>query len=109
MLGIDGFTPYYDRADKVANLAGLRGGPRFRLVEGDLPRWTSPPRCAAAPRVFHLAAQPGVRTSFGEGFARYTTDNLLATQRVFEGAGAGCRRVVWASSSSVYGDAAAYP
>jgi UDP-glucuronate 4-epimerase len=51
-----------------------------------------------------------VRLSFGEGFARYTADNMLATQRVFEAAAAaGCPRVVWASSSSVYGDAAAYP
>ena len=60
--------------------------------------------------IFHLAAQPGVRLSFGEGFARYTADNILATQRVFEAAAAaGCPRVVWASSSSVYGDAEAYP
>ena len=60
--------------------------------------------------VFHLAAQPGVRLSFGDGFARYTADNMLATQRVLEAAAAAdCPRVVWASSSSVYGDAAAYP
>ncbi len=110
VLGIDGFTPYYDRADKVANLRGLRGAGPFRLVEGDLTEVDLPALMRGADVVFHLAAQPGVRTSFGEGFARYTTDNLLATQRVFEGAEeAGCRRVVWASSSSVYGDAAAYP
>ena len=68
-------------------------------------------RCwRTAPVVFHLAAQPGVRLSFGEGFARYTADNMLATQRVLEAAAAAdCPRVVWASSSSVYGDAAAYP
>ncbi len=60
--------------------------------------------------VFHLAAQPGVRGSFGPTFAGYARDNILATQRVFEGAReAGCRRVVWASSSSVYGDAPGYP
>ena len=48
--------------------------------------------------------------SFGDGFADYLRDNLLATQRLFEAAcAAGCPRVVWASSSSVYGDAAAYP
>jgi len=110
VTGIDAFTDYYDRADKLANLTALEGAPRFDLVEGDLNDLDLAPLFAGAPVVFHLAAQPGVRLSFGEGFARYTADNMLATQRVFEAAAAaGCRRVVWASSSSVYGDAAAYP
>jgi nucleoside-diphosphate-sugar epimerase len=110
VVGVDGFTPYYDRADKVANLGALEGSRRFTLVEGDLVTMDLAPLLADAPVVFHLAAQPGVRPSFGEGFARYTADNLLATQRVLEAAAAaGCPRVVWASSSSVYGDAAAYP
>jgi UDP-glucuronate 4-epimerase len=110
VVGVDAFTPYYDRADKLDNLAVLEGAPRFRLVEADLTKIDLPPLLADAPVVFHLAAQPGVRLSFGEGFARYTADNMVATQRVFEAAGAaGCPRVVWASSSSVYGDAAAYP
>jgi nucleoside-diphosphate-sugar epimerase len=60
--------------------------------------------------VFHLAAQPGVRGSFGASFARYARDNVVASQRLFEAAqAAGCRRVVWASSSSVYGDAPDFP
>jgi UDP-glucuronate 4-epimerase len=110
VVGVDGFTPYYDRSDKVANLGALDGSRRFTLVEGDLVTMDLAPLLAEAPVVFHLAAQPGVRPSFGEGFARYTADNLLATQRVLEAAAAaGCPRVVWASSSSVYGDAAAYP
>ena len=110
VLGVDAFTPYYDRADKLANLGALAGARRFELVEDDLVEMDLAPVLADAPTVFHLAAQPGVRPSFGEGFARYTADNLLATQRVLEAAGtAGCPRVVWASSSSVYGDAAAYP
>jgi nucleoside-diphosphate-sugar epimerase len=110
VVGVDGFTPYYDRADKVANLGALDGSRRFTLVEGDLVTMDLAPLLADAPVVFHLAAQPGVRPSFGEGFARYTADNLLATQRVLEAAAAaGSPRVVWASSSSVYGDAAAYP
>jgi len=110
VTGIDAFTDYYDRADKLANLTALEGAPRFDLVEGDLNDLDLAPLFAGAPVVFHLAAQPGVRLSFGEGFARYTADNILATQRVLEAASAaGCPRVVWASSSSVYGDAAAYP
>jgi UDP-glucuronate 4-epimerase len=110
VVGVDAFTPYYDRADKLDNLGALEGAPRFSLVEGDLNELDLAALLADAPVVFHLAAQPGVRLSFGEGFARYTADNMLATQRVFEAAAAaGCPRVVWASSSSVYGDAAAYP
>jgi nucleoside-diphosphate-sugar epimerase len=62
------------------------------------------------PVVIHLSGQPGVRGSFGDGFQRYVHDNILATQRVFDAAHvAGCRRVVYASSSSVYGDASVYP
>jgi UDP-glucuronate 4-epimerase len=110
VVGIDAFTPYYDRADKRDNLGMLEDARRFSLVEGDVNEVDLAALMADAPVVFHLAAQPGVRLSFGEGFARYTADNLLATQRIFEAAAAaGCPRVVWASSSSVYGDAACYP
>jgi nucleoside-diphosphate-sugar epimerase len=110
VTGVDAFTDYYDRADKVANLGALEGAPRFTLVEADLTEMDLAPLLSEAPVVFHLAAQPGVAPSFGDGFARYTTDNMLATQRVLEAAAAAkCPRVIWASSSSVYGDAAAYP
>jgi UDP-glucuronate 4-epimerase len=110
VLGVDAFTPYYDRADKLANLSALRGASRFALVEDDLADMDLAPLLRDVGTVFHLAAQPGVRLSFGEGFARYTSDNILATQRVLEAAAdAGVSRVVWASSSSVYGDAEAYP
>ena len=58
----------------------------------------------------HLAAQPGVRGSFGQEFDQYVHDNILATQRLFDAAReTGCRRVVYASSSSVYGDASSFP
>ena len=110
VLGVDAFTPYYDRSDKLANLGAVRGAPRFALVEDDLTTMDLTPLLRDVGTVFHLAAQPGVAPSFGEGFARYTSDNMLATQRVLEAAAeAGCGRVVWASSSSVYGDAEEYP
>jgi UDP-glucuronate 4-epimerase len=110
VVGIDAFTPYYPRADKVANIAALADEPRFDLLELDLAAASLEPAFADADVVFHLAAQPGVRASFGDGFAAYVRDNVLATQRVFEAAlAAGVLRVVWASSSSVYGDAPAYP
>ena len=68
------------------------------------------PLLADADVVVHLAAQPGVRASFGAGFARCDRDNVFATQRLLEAAlDARVGRVVLASSSSVYGDAPAYP
>lgn len=109
VLGVDAFTPHYPRAEKEANLAALRSEPAFALAEEHLAHADLAPLVRGADTVFHLAAQPGVRDSFDD-FARYATDNLVATQRLFAAArDAGCRRVVWASSSSVYGDAAEYP
>jgi UDP-glucuronate 4-epimerase len=110
VTGVDAFTDYYDPNQKRANLAELADEPDFDLVEGDLVTLDLARMLADRPAVIHLAAQPGVRGSFGDGFERYVHDNVLATQRVFEAAlGGGCRRVVYASSSSVYGDAADYP
>ena len=110
VVGIDRFADYYPRVDKEANLIGLRRDPAFTLLEADVvgESWRSV--LSRGDTVFHLAAQPGVRGSFGTSFARYARDNVVATQRTFEAAAAaGCRRVVWASSSSVYGDALDYP
>ena len=109
VIGIDSFTPFYDREDKLENLSGLASEPRFDLIEMDLVDDDLAP-LQHADVVFHLAAQAGVRDSFGDGFAEYARQNLVSTQRVFTAAAEGsCRRVVWASSSSVYGDADAYP
>ncbi len=110
VTGVDAFTPYYDPADKQANLALLAGEPRFDLVEADVATAPLARLLAGRPAVVHLAGRPGVRTSFGEGFPAHLHDNLLGTQRVFEAArDGGCGRVVYASSSSVYGEALAYP
>jgi UDP-glucuronate 4-epimerase len=108
--GIDAFTAYYDVAEKEANVAGLSAAPRFSLVAGDLATIPLRPLLADADVVVHLAAQPGVRASFGAAFARCDRDNVFATQRLLEAAlDARVGRVVLASSSSVYGDAPAYP
>jgi len=110
VVGVDAFTDYYPRAEKEENVAAAAESPDFELVEADLSSAPLEPLLRGRPAIFHLAAQPGVRGSFGDGFPTYLRDNLLATQRLFEAAcEAGCARVVWASSSSVYGDAAAYP
>jgi UDP-glucuronate 4-epimerase len=100
VLGVDCFTDYYDPALKEENAAGLEVS-RIDLVEKDLD-------LDGVDGVFHLAGQPGVR-SFGTVFEEYVRHNLLASRRVFETAAAAGVRVIFASSSSVYGDAESYP
>lgn len=109
VVGVDRFAPHYPAALKRSNLAGALAHPGFRLVEGDLCDMALAPLVAAGDGVFHLAAQPGVRDSWGDRFAGYARDNLVATQRVAEAAGRAGVRMVWASSSSVYGDAPRHP
>jgi UDP-glucuronate 4-epimerase len=100
VLGVDCFTDYYDPELKEENAAALDVA-RIDLAEEDLD-------LGGVDGVFHLAGQPGVR-SFGEIFEDYVRRNLLATRRVFETAAATGVRIVFASSSSVYGEAEAYP
>ncbi len=105
--GVDAFTTT-DVAEKEDNVARPAPSPSFSLVVGDLATVPLRPLLADADVVVHLAAQPGVRASFGAGFARYDRDNVFATQRLLEAAlDARVGRVVLASSSSVYGDAPA--
>ncbi|WP_373044049.1 NAD-dependent epimerase/dehydratase family protein [Vulgatibacter sp.] len=102
VVGLDCFTDFYARPTKEANLAALRSEPRFELLERDLATASLDLRGVDA--VFHEAAQGGVRPSWGRSFAAYTQNNVLATQRLLEAAKeAGVRRVINASSSSVYG------
>jgi nucleoside-diphosphate-sugar epimerase len=110
VVGVDCFTDYYPRSVKETNLALLRDEPRFRLVEARLQDAELAPLLEGARHVYHLAAQAGVRASWGREFALYTDHNVLATQRLLEAAvAAGRPRLVYASSSSVYGDAPALP
>ena len=110
VLGIDGFVDYYPRAAKERNLAAARENSRFRLVEGLLQELDLASLLGGADQVFHLAAQAGVRASWGREFELYTNLNILGTQRLLEAAvSAGVPRLVYASSSSVYGDAPSLP
>jgi UDP-glucuronate 4-epimerase len=110
VVGIDAFTDHYTPAEKWANLAGLLERPGFHLLEGDLARDDVEARLRGAAVVFHQAAQPGVRTSWGREFGSYVHHNVLATQRLLEACvRAGVPRLALASSSSVYGDAPTYP
>jgi len=110
VTGIDAFLDYYPRPLKEANLSSARRHPSFRLVEGlvedvDLARLLE-----GIGEVYHLAAQAGVRASWGREFELYTRHNVLATQRLLEAAAlAHTPRLVLASSSSVYGDARELP
>ncbi|MGF1432403.1 NAD-dependent epimerase/dehydratase family protein, partial [Kitasatospora sp. LaBMicrA B282] len=110
VVGVDALTEYYDPALKRRNLARLLGRPRFAFHRADLLRLPLAELFAGADVVYHLAGQPGVRASWGEEFGCYLERNVQVTQRVLEAArGARLRKLVYASSSSVYGDAAAYP
>jgi nucleoside-diphosphate-sugar epimerase len=105
VVGIDCFTDYYDRALKEQN-ADLIDAAGCDLRTLDLAE--APLDFARYDGVFHLAAQPGVR-SFGDVFPVYLRNNVLATPRVFEAAARDRVKVVFASSSSVYGAAERYP
>jgi UDP-glucuronate 4-epimerase len=110
VVGMDGFTTYYDPARKRKNIEGLSGSDRFRLVEGNLRDLELAELLAGVEVVYHLAAQPGVRRSWGREFQVYLNENLLATQLLLEAVrSADVRRFVFASSSSVYGDAERLP
>ena len=109
VLGVDVFSDYYARELKERNLSETRLHDAFTLLETDLAEADLASLFEGADGIFHLAAQPGVRTSWGEDFSVYARNNVLATQRVFHAAAAVGVRVVWASSSSVYGEAEGYP
>ncbi len=105
VTGIDCFTDYYPRPVKEANLATLVGRPGFQFVESDIRHADLARLLSDTTHVFHLAAQAGVRKSWGRDFDVYTTNNIEATQVLLEACvGVKIERLVYASSSSVYGD-----
>ena len=110
VVGIDSFSDYYERARKEQNLAGARAHQNFTLEEADLVDGDLKRILHGATVVFHLAGQPGVRPSWGGHFDRYVHDNIVSTQRLLESLrDTPVERLVFASSSSVYGDAEMFP
>jgi nucleoside-diphosphate-sugar epimerase len=111
VVGVDCFTDYYSRAIKEENLERLRDEPRFTFCEVDLSaRGSANGLLEGADTVIHLAAQAGVRGSFGDGFATYLRHNVSATQALLEEAVRDpVSSFTYASSSSVYGNAPSYP
>lgn len=110
VVGLDAFTDYYPRAIKEANLDVNRHRTGFQFVEGGIQDVDLSSLLQGITDVFHLAAQAGVRRSWGRDFRVYTDNNVDASQQLLEACvGRPLSRFVYASSSSVYGDAAAIP
>ncbi|MPY87209.1 MAG: NAD-dependent epimerase/dehydratase family protein [Luteitalea sp.] len=110
VVALDAFTDYYARPLKEANLAACQTHPHFQLMDGRIQDIDLASLLDGVTHVFHLAAQPGVRKSWGRDFGVYIGDNIDATQCLLEA----CRparieRIVYASTSSVYGDEASIP
>lgn len=107
---IDAFTDFYPRPLKERNLENLRGRAGYDFIEGDLRELDLNAALDGITHVFHLAAQAGVRRSWGKEFQVYTGLNVDSTQRLLEAcATKPIERLVYASSSSVYGDDVAIP
>lgn len=108
--GVDAFTPYYDAALKRSNVDAAMHSSRFTLYEADLLLTDLNPLLKGVDTVFHLAGQPGVRLSWADGFRTYNDLNVNVTQRLLEAAReSDISRFVYASSSSIYGDATVVP
>ena len=107
---VDCVTPYYSVDQKRRNLSALEPLDGCEVTEADLRTCDLPPLLEGIDVVFHQAGQPGVRASWADGFASYVEHNVLVTQRLLEVVrDRDLRRFVFASSSSVYGDAPSYP
>jgi UDP-glucuronate 4-epimerase len=110
VIGLDCFTGYYSPEIKRRNISRALSGPGFSLVEEDLLDGDLHDLLRGVEGVIHLAAEPGVRASWGENFSRYLRRNVEATQRLVEAiSGSRVERFVFASSSSIYGSAGEGP
>jgi len=110
VVGLDCFTDYYARSIKEDNLAELRRRKNFSFIEAELGTADLSAALDGVTHVYHLAAQAGVRKSWGADFKAYTTLNIDATQRLLEALkDRRIHRLVYASSSSVYGDGLPMP
>src|SRR5262245_32272853 len=111
VLGVDCFTPYYEPAVKQGNLAGARGHGAFEFIDADLRTAAIEPLLDGIDVVYHQAAQPGVRLSWSDGFPEYVAHNVAVTQRLLEAVRSArpSARIVYACSSSVYGNQTRYP
>ena len=105
VVGVDKFLDNYPRRFKQKNLGSLLKHPSFKFLEKDLLQANLRELLKDVSYVFHLAAQPGVRSSWGDEFIQYSQNNIMATQLLLEASKESrVKKIVYASSSSVYGD-----
>ncbi|MTJ08870.1 MULTISPECIES: NAD-dependent epimerase/dehydratase family protein [unclassified Anabaena] len=111
VIGIDEFNDYYDPLLKRKNIANFQDSPNFTLVAGDIQFLDWQKLLLDVECIYHQAAQAGVRASWGKGFRAYTERNINATQVLLEAAkdAQNLKRLVFASTSSIYGDAETLP
>lgn len=110
VIGIDSFLDYYPRQFKEKNLTNLKKSKNFKLIESSITEADLPAILSDINVVFHLAAQAGVRSSWGKQFSIYAKNNIEATQVLLENLkNCNIERFVYASSSSVYGDTSKLP
>jgi UDP-glucose 4-epimerase len=110
VVGLDCFLDNYDRQIKEGHLTRLTGSTRFELVEAAILDTDLSQLLNGVDRVFHLAALPGVRSSWGHTFADYLSHNVMSTQALLEACkDSSIQRFTYASSSSVYGDTNVLP
>lgn len=111
VIGVDCFLDYYPRAIKEGNISKAREHPKFTFVEGNLLSLDLPKLVSGVEWVFHQAGQAGVRASWGDYFKTYSDNNVLATQKLLEALkpSKALKKLVFASSSSVYGNAESFP
>ncbi|MCB0311001.1 MAG: NAD-dependent epimerase/dehydratase family protein [Bdellovibrionales bacterium] len=111
VVGIDSFVDYYPREVKERNLLALRQSDRFRFIEADLVECQLDSLVEGIEWIFHQAAQAGVRASWGDYFASYVHNNVFATQKLLEALrkSDSVKKIVFASSSSIYGNAEISP
>jgi UDP-glucose 4-epimerase len=103
VIGIDCFTDYYSREIKEVNISNALKHKNFEFIEGDI---LNRDKFPDVDYVFHLAAQAGVRASWSKSFEIYSKNNVQATQKLLEFyKDREIKKFVYASSSSVYGDA----
>ena len=111
VIGIDEFNDYYNPTLKRQNISQFQEHPGFQLIENDIQSLNWSELLVDVDIVYHQAAQAGVRPSWGKGFLDYTERNINATQIILEAAinAPNLKRLVYASTSSVYGNAETFP
>lgn len=110
VIGVDSFLDYYSKKIKENNLKGLIHNPKFRFIEGNILSFDLNEILSQVEGVFHQAAIPGVRASWGKDFNQYVQNNILGTQVLLEASkDTNIKKFVYASSSSVYGNADELP